>query len=579
MIEIQSPIKPFSELPYGELSELGYDRDNRINKTDLLLFLNNKSSEGKLNSSFTERLLQTINLSKTSTISIEKLFNQISDFDESLKISNGDLSNQNSKGKEKLKFLSQRYQHKKLTENSFENARLSGEIIDIDLKKKIEGIKEIIIKIKNGDQEKDVIQKIGKKEKEKGENKCFEFQTLNKDANLEFILQAKNGSGNIINIGNRVYFLEGITSMKKYFVRIEIPEIFKEGEESIETEEIINAEIKMIFTLYKSNCKKFEFQTKKGEPKLRKLNTEINQDKNAVKKIKDEYGGESRIPMDNSKKENNETKKRQNKLRLTKKEKIEDEFYNRKTFEFPITKFIVEFNNERYDQIISRGLEVGLNNTIKVIPQKKSQLSSKKENKILDIEQKEIGEENKQHEHNEENEKVEHENANNQVGENEDELAVKKNELIKQNEDIELNLNEKQNNDLFYSGNQNLDLNKLNFGEYTQKHNINKESMEEEYRNITYVNQNFSFGNYNNNNVINESINKVLMEENILPLKYLPEKVNKVIVDNNIGTLPLIIGRKILSYSTGYNNANNLMGLSKVSQYKPLSLSYQNKNP
>lgn len=95
------------------------------------------------------------------------------------------------------------------------------------------------------------------------------------------------------------------------------------------------------------------------------------------------------------------------------------------------------------------------------------------------------------------------------------------------------------------------------------------------YGDIIHNEQNYSFVN---KAVVNESTNKVLVQESTLPLKYLPEKVNKVIVDSNVGTLPLIIGRKSVTYSTGYDNMNNLMGMSQPSQYDPTSFSYQIPN-
>jgi hypothetical protein len=158
--------------------------------------------------------------------------------------------------------------------------------------------------------------------------------------------------------------------------------------------------------------------------------------------------------------------------------------------------------------------------------------------------------------------------------------------LVEQNENLELNQNDQQFNELLYSGNENLnldinqnqneniDINNLNFGEYTQESNNNYEPMEE-YKDIIHDTQNYS---YVNKALISESTNKVLVQENTLPLKYLPEKVNKVIVDNNVGTLPLIIGRKSVTYSTGLDDTNNAFGISQVSQYNPTSLSYQVPN-
>ena len=251
----------------------------------------------------------------------------------------------------------------------------------------------------------------------------------------------------------------------------------------------------------------------------------------------------------------------------------------------------MEFNRERYDEIISKGVEVDFNNIIKVTsPIKLSQVDEEQNEKDKESENKEQNEENEQAEQENENEQVEQENENEQIEQNENEQEEQNvNELVAQNENIEENQNNDQRfEDLLYSNktslnidenkitNQNeyVDENNINLGEYNQGENINSELLQG-YGDIIHDEQNYS---YVNKAVVNESTNKVLVQESTLPLKYLPEKVNKVIVDSNVGTLPLIIGRKSVTYSTGYDNMNNLMGMSQASQYEPVSLSYQIPN-
>ena len=112
----------------------------------------------------------------------------------------------------------------------------------------------------------------------------------------------------------------------------------------------------------------------------------------------------------------------------------------------------------------------------------------------------------------------------------------------------DINYNEYNNQE--DNQNENIDFNNINFGEYTQEANFNSEPMEEQ-RDIIHDEQNYS---YVNKALISESTNKVLVQENVLPLKYLPEKVNKVIVDSNVGTLPLIVGRKSITYDNGFKS-------------------------
>ena len=62
-----------------------------------------------------------------------------------------------------------------------------------------------------------------------------------------------------------------------------------------------------------------------------------------------------------------------------------------------------------------------------------------------------------------------------------------------------------------------------------------------------------------------------------MPLQVLPEKVNNVIVENQVNTLPLITGKKSITYSQKQNdvNYNDMIGVSQANQYDPTSFSYQ----
>lgn len=167
MSEQETPNKPNSELLAQELAEYGYEKNNRISQSELLLFLDRKSPDGKFDPTLSEKLFKSLNLNNTKTISIEKLINGFSEFEDEIK-KNAELSN-NQYTLEKdiydqIVEQCKKYASEKLNDEGFsENARLSGEIIEINLKTKIEGIKETIIKIIHGDQEQEIIQKLAKK--------------------------------------------------------------------------------------------------------------------------------------------------------------------------------------------------------------------------------------------------------------------------------------------------------------------------------------------------------------------------------------------------------------------------------
>jgi hypothetical protein len=201
---------------YSHGSQFISENSNSINKTELFFALNSKPSNENFHSYLSDKLIQNREMSNNSTISLKEIISQISDYDPSFKKNSEILSIQNSKENEKN--IQYRNQSNNINyENSFKNSRLSGHIIGVDLKKTMEGIKEIneiIIKIRCGEQMQEITQKTGVEREEKDENNYFEFQSINKEEYLEFILQAKNKSGDIIFIGNKAYSLEGINILK-----------------------------------------------------------------------------------------------------------------------------------------------------------------------------------------------------------------------------------------------------------------------------------------------------------------------------------------------------------------------------
>ena len=67
----------------------------------------------------------------------------------------------------------------------------------------------------------------------------------------------------------------------------------------------------------------------------------------------------------------------------------------------------------------------------------------------------------------------------------------------------------------------------------------------------------------------------MVIKEDTLPVKYLPDKVNEPIFENVV-----LEGKKNISYSTAQTNvAKNLLGSSQVNQYNPTILSYQQPMP
>ena len=79
----------------------------------------------------------------------------------------------------------------------------------------------------------------------------------------------------------------------------------------------------------------------------------------------------------------------------------------------------------------------------------------------------------------------------------------------------------------------------------------------EDFQNLNNIIKDTNVQNTFSSAIVNNIVNKPLFSENTLPVKVLPEKVNKVIFDNNVQSLPLIYGGKKVVYQN-YNDPNNL---------------------
>jgi hypothetical protein len=79
----------------------------------------------------------------------------------------------------------------------------------------------------------------------------------------------------------------------------------------------------------------------------------------------------------------------------------------------------------------------------------------------------------------------------------------------------------------------------------------------EDFKNLNDIVKETEVQNTFSSAIVNNVVNKPLFSENTLPVKVLPEKVNEVIFDNNVKSLPLIYGGKKVVYQN-YNETNNL---------------------
>ena len=295
---MSSPIKIREEkikaLSLG-FKKLGYISQKSLGKKEYSLFLNKRSKSGQFNETLLAKLFHFLSLDKKSSISIEDFILGFLQFEEDLK-KNAELF--------KIKFAQEQevysnilkqyraYQSEKLNSEGFcENSKIYGEITDINIKKKLEGIKEIIIIILYNDNKEEMHFMMGDlNSNEKLLNKKFEFKPTSRKDHFEFIMKGVNNRDQIFDIGSRVFPLDNVDSQEEYLVQIIIPEV--------DNPDQIAAYIHTKIILYWSDFKHYENLRKKQEKRLKKYSAAANQAVEYLKMIKEIYGSLSRFEPD-----------------------------------------------------------------------------------------------------------------------------------------------------------------------------------------------------------------------------------------------------------------------------------------
>ena len=645
----------------------GYKSNNKIGQNELLQFLNKRTSNNLFDNALSDKLFQILSLDNKSTISVEEFINGFLQFEEDIR-RNAEMINMKLNQEEEiyanLSEQCRRYKTEKLNEEGLcENAKVYGEITDIDIKRKLEGIKEIILKVIYNEESEELHFRIGDINSNEMLNKSFAFKPTSRRDHFEFIMKGVNDRNQIFDIGSKVFPLTEVNSHEEYEVQIEVPEI--------DNEEQVAAYIHAKIVLYWSDYKFYERQRKKAESRLKKLVNAMNKAVDYLRKIKEIYGDLTKKNSELVVDFNNE------KLMQRKGHKLNVDFNNTKEAEAPGGKYLVEFNNQREIQRNTGQFKVEYNNTKEVVQETKLKTINVEENKkIENIEispiQKDLNnpdtlspqtDVNQQNELNQQTQVKQFElnpqnDANdlnakmtNNLGEQVHVSDVKVITSIRKpiiqgehineaifnsgdNQELINNLNNQQTtypsydpnalgqidtSNGIYTGegaqfdinqfmqqnpstldqNANFDLNQNNF---TTTYNQNVDVNMNEQTGVNYggfgttettgygqgetteninafgqgefeANDNNGFeGIQNLKDIVNETkfhtsytrammqeiTNKPMISENVLPVKVLPEKVNKVIVDSNISRLPVIYGGKKVTYGNS-NDINNFM--------------------
>ena len=531
---------PKEEILLNELSEYGYTEETLISQSELSLFLDRKSPKNKFDISLLEKLYSILNLTEYDTVTVSQFVSGFLKMDEEIRKSRDELNEEYSNKKknfENILDMCKRYQSEKLNEEGFsENARLSGDIIESTYNVDLDGIEEIILSIIYGDEKQEIKQNVKQKEEEdKENNKHFELKALSGKEHLEFKLMTRNYLNYVAEIGSKTYSLEGIQNQEPFFIKVEIP---FDDDFANDKEGNLAAIVKAKIALRWSDYEYYEQQQKNEEPKLKKLLSDLEQAEESIKKLDYIFSAEKK----------NEKNEAENNVRKS------SEFLNRKILEFPDNNFIVDFNNERIDTVIRKGIKVDFNN------EKEVEVSMENQNEEENKEEEKNEEENKKEEKNEEeNKEEENKDEENKENENDIQIMNDNNNINNSTEQVHQNF---QNFSYEIMNNSESNIEIANNNEIKMENILSNNDIVNQGKQINLQDEVNIFPEKNitsyTDTLLTQSTRKALIQENTLPLKYLPQKINKVIYDTNISTLPLIDARKKFTYVNMSENNNDV---------------------
>ena len=531
---------PKEEILLNELSEYGYTEETLISQSELSLLLDRKSPKNKFDISLLEKLYSILNLTEYDTVTVSQFVSGFLKMDEEIRKSRDELNEEYSNKKknfENILDMCKRYQSEKLNEEGFsENARLSGDIIESTYNVDLDGIEEIILSIIYGDEKQEIKQNVKQKEEEdKENNKHFELKALSGKEHLEFKLMTRNYLNYVAEIGSKTYSLEGIQNQEPFFIKVEIP---FDDDFANDKEGNLAAIVKAKIALRWSDYEYYEQQQKNEEPKLKKLLSDLEQAEESIKKLDYIFSAEKK----------NEKNEAENNVRKS------SEFLNRKILEFPDNNFIVDFNNERIDTVIRKGIKVDFNN------EKEVEVSMENQNEEENKEEEKNEEENKKEEKNEEeNKEEENKDEENKENENDIQIMNDNNNINNSTEQVHQNF---QNFSYEIMNNSESNIEIANNNEIKKENILSNNDIVNQGEQINLQDEVNIFPEKNitsyTDTLLTQSTRKALIQENTLPLKYLPQKINKVIYDTNISTLPLIDAGKKVTYVNMSENNNDV---------------------
>ena len=240
-------------------SKLGFNSDSKIDKEELINYLNSRSSNGKFDQVISEIFFQALSIDDSSSIPIKDFISGYLQFEEDIITNAKNLNLKLIKEKEKYESLLKNSDNNK---ESYENAKILGEITEIDIKNKLKGIEEIIITAIFNDKKEEFRFKLGEESNEEMERRKFEFTPTSRQDEFKLVIQGVNPKKKVFDIAKKVFPLKDVKNTEKYLVKIFAPED-KDNEK-------ISAHIIAKITLIWNNLN-YEQQKNKLESRIKKL--------------------------------------------------------------------------------------------------------------------------------------------------------------------------------------------------------------------------------------------------------------------------------------------------------------------
>ena len=323
----------FSSLIHA-FKKLGYEISTKLGQNEFCLFLNKRTSSGNFDPILSKKLFQVLNIGQKTKIEIGSFIEGFLIFEDEITRNAETFKIKFAKEKEiynKILKQCEIYKSEKLNAEGFcKNAKIYGKITDIDIRKKLQGIKEIVLLVIFNNKKEELHFKIG--DESSNLKKSFEFRPTSRKDHFEFIMKGINSKGKEFDIGRKIFPLTEIDSQEEYFVQILIPEINKPNE--------IAAFINATIVLYISDYKYYEKLREKQEKILNQYKKATNKAFEYLKFVREIYGDLSLMKPELIVDFNNEKLMKRKGAKLS--VNIENE-YEEKTNK---GNYFVEYNNE-----------------------------------------------------------------------------------------------------------------------------------------------------------------------------------------------------------------------------------------